>query len=91
MGRVSPACPTGNLHIAALRDLPVVPFWACTVGQITGSISPVPLPLRGAFRDRHERWKRDAVDARMPNDERHFSRTAKSRGPGAATLAPSRR
>jgi hypothetical protein len=43
-----PVCPTGNLHIVAMRDLPVVPICrtraACAVGQITGSISPVPPP-----------------------------------------------
>src|SRR3974390_2779296 len=26
-------------------------------------IRPIPPPKRGAFRDRHERWKRDAMDA----------------------------
>ena len=32
----------------------------------------------------------DAVDADVPKDERHVSRTAKSCGPGAPTLALSR-
>jgi hypothetical protein len=29
-----------------------------------------PVPTRGALRDRHERWERDAVDADVPKDER---------------------
>jgi hypothetical protein len=45
-----------------------------------------PASTRGAFRHRHERWKRDAVDA-----ERHeanvATQTAKSCGPGAPGLA----
>jgi hypothetical protein len=45
-----------------------------------------PASTRGAFRHRHERWKRDAVDA-----ERHeanvATRTTKSCGPGAPWLA----
>jgi hypothetical protein len=31
--------------------------------QITGLLRAVPCPMRGAFRDRHGRWVRDAVDA----------------------------
>jgi hypothetical protein len=34
------------------------------------SHSPRPVPTRGAFRDRHERWVRDAVDALATQDER---------------------
>jgi hypothetical protein len=35
----------------------------CAVGQITTILPRVPHPIRGAFRDRHERWARDAMDA----------------------------
>src|SRR5882672_6690542 len=43
-------------------------------------------PTRGALRtSRHARW--DAVDAELAKDERKRSRTAKSCGPGAPTLA----
>jgi hypothetical protein len=35
----------------------------CVVGQISGFSSRVPRSLRGAYRDRHERWLRDAMDA----------------------------
>jgi hypothetical protein len=45
-----------------------------------------PVAARGAFRDRHERWLRDAVDAAMSKDERQRQRTAKSRGTSAADL-----
>jgi hypothetical protein len=31
--------------------------------QITGLMAAIPCPMRGAFRDRHGRWARDAVDA----------------------------
>ena len=50
-------------------DLPVVPtcrrLFACDVGQITFRSLRVPCPIRGAYRDRHERWTRDAMDAAM--------------------------
>jgi hypothetical protein len=29
-----------------------------------------PVPTRGALRDRHGRWARDAVDAKVATDER---------------------
>src|SRR5262249_36760251 len=45
-----------------------------------------PVPARGALRDRHERWERDAMDASKSPDERHSVRTAKSRGPDLPTL-----
>jgi hypothetical protein len=38
-----------------------------------------PVPARGAFRDRHERWARDAVDALMPDDERRLKSGRRSR------------
>jgi hypothetical protein len=44
---------------------------------------------RGAYRDRHGRWVRDAMDALAPQDERRLKRTAKPCGPGAPTLASS--
>jgi hypothetical protein len=59
--------------------------------QITLTTRPVPDPLRGAYRDRHERWVRDAVDANrraqfLRGRAAHL-RTAKSCGPDAPTLA----
>jgi hypothetical protein len=38
-------------------------YFACAVGQITFTHCRVLLPQRGALRDRHERWKQDAMDA----------------------------
>src|ERR1700694_522600 len=53
-----------------------------------------PVPHRGALRGRHGRWVRDAVDAaasgaRMRAGRMMLTRTAKSCGPGAPTLASS--
>jgi len=48
-----------------------------------------PGPHKGAFRDRHGRWARDAMDARCAKDESAPLRTAKSCGPDAPTLASS--
>src|SRR6516162_2050154 len=45
-----------------------------------------PVSTRGAFRDRHERRTRDAMDA-IDHETNDLSRTAKSRGPGAPMLA----
>ena len=45
-----------------------------------------PAPTRGAFRDRHGRWERDAMDAACCRTN-NTSRTAKSCGPGAPRLA----
>src|SRR5215813_10847065 len=46
-----------------------------------------PAPSRGALRDRHEYWARDAMDAGSACDERGSWRTVKSCGPGAPGLA----
>src|SRR6266481_7874204 len=54
-----------------------------------------PVPARGAARDRHGRWERDAMDAaasgaQSARGRMMLQRTAKSCGPGAPTLALSR-
>jgi hypothetical protein len=73
-----------------MRELPVAPACrrrrACLVGQITSTLPGIPRPCRGALRDRHERWLRDAMDAarQQTND---VPRTAKSCGPGAPMQA----
>src|SRR5579872_7309344 len=46
---------------------------------------------RGAFRNRHERWVRDAMDALVPSRRAASKRTAKSCGPDISTLISSRR
>jgi hypothetical protein len=65
----------------------VADIFACDVGQITGTSSRIPRFLRGAFRDRHGRWAREAMDASGAKDECAVTRTAKSCGPDASTLA----
>jgi hypothetical protein len=44
-------------------------------------------PTRGAYRDRHGRWTRDAMDGGCASRRARGSRTAKSCGPDASTLA----
>src|SRR5262249_32740717 len=46
-----------------------------------------PVPTRGALRDRHERWARDAMDA-LCCETNSTERTAKSCGPGAPMQVP---
>jgi hypothetical protein len=64
-------------------------FFAFALPQISSTFAPVPAQSQGAFRDRHERWARDAMDAFLPNDERRERRTAKSCGPDIPMLMPS--
>jgi hypothetical protein len=47
-----------------------------------------PVSTRGALRDRHGRWKRDAMDAAVCETSTP-TRTAKSRGPDLPTLGSS--
>jgi hypothetical protein len=74
-------------------DLPVVPIRRSAAGwlkaQITGRIGTVPSP-QGAYRDRHGRWARDAMDAFRAADETRVKRTAKPCGPDTSTLVSSR-
>ena len=63
--------------------------FACAVGQINCTDSRVLPRSRGALRDRHERWVRDAVDVGGAADESAGLRTAKPCGPDAPTLASS--
>jgi hypothetical protein len=46
----------------------------------------IPRFSRGAFRDRHGRWARGAMDAGSARDECAVKRTAKSCGPDFSTL-----
>jgi hypothetical protein len=45
-------------------------YFVSPVGQIISTSSRHPASIRGALRDRHERWVRDAVDAFGAKDER---------------------
>jgi len=55
-----------------------------------GLLRAVPHPIRGALRDRHERWARDAVDV-FARETNAPAWTAKPCGPDAPTLASSLR
>jgi len=78
-------------QIAAPPVQPPPQKYSCSLfAQIT-STSPASRPERGAYRDRHGRWVRDAVDAGGAADESAGLRTAKSCGPDAPTLASSSR
>jgi len=70
---INPVCPVQSL---AWKYFP-------SVFQKIWLSLPHPVPARGALRDRHERWARDAMDASRPPDERLMMRTAKACGPGA--------
>ena len=50
------------------------------------SVHRIPRFSRGAFRDRHGRWARGAMDACSARDECAGKRTAKSCGPDFSTL-----
>jgi hypothetical protein len=60
---------------------------ACRVGQITSTLSAIPRPCRGAFRDRHERWPTGCDGRGLSVRRSSRSRTEKSCGSGAPTLA----
>jgi hypothetical protein len=51
--------------------------------QITFLIDAIPCSMRGAFRDRHERWAAGSGGRGCAFDERRVMRTAKSCGPDA--------
>jgi hypothetical protein len=60
------ACPTGkSLVIANSCPALAAKINRFCFSEIGGTSPAVPPRLRGAYRDRHERWVRDAVDAMM--------------------------
>jgi len=69
---LSVICPSGKPP-AVLLNHPVQPsrekYFASPFGRSSHSDSSRPAPSRGAFRDRHERWARDAVDVVSSTDE----------------------
>jgi hypothetical protein len=88
-----PKLPNHRKLICLVQSLSVK-LSASLSTQITCVLPVIPCPMRGAFRDRHGRWAREAVDATASS--RVFTRgrttelrTAKSRGPDAPTLASS--
>jgi hypothetical protein len=84
-GRAASDCPSGCGSLARRAIL----RFTETPNQWLNSSRPA--SMRGAFRDRHGRWVRDAMDAAAAQDGRRLLRTAKSCGPDAPTLASSSR
>jgi hypothetical protein len=60
-------------------------YFAFSEIRIDAIMPPSRTPREGR-RDRHERWARDAMDAKVPPDERRWSWTAKTCGPGTPWL-----
>ena len=82
------------LQCAAPVQAPSRKYFAFPEARIRCMSPPVPLPLGGAARDRHGRWRRDAMDAKVFSaacraDESISCGRAKSCGPDAPTLASS--
>jgi hypothetical protein len=65
-GQIAHAC---HAQIARRANLSQ-PDGIAVTPQISGRFRAVPSSPRGALRDRHERWERDAVDAMAAQDER---------------------
>src|ERR1700730_13584675 len=80
-------CLTGKSVICPVHPR-LQKYFGSRFTQIT-FITLASRPKRGAFRDRHGRWARDAVDAGGAEDESADLRTAKSCGPDASTPASS--
>jgi hypothetical protein len=61
------SCTTGRLRMCVMRKLPVVPLCRSRALLLETPnqyhLSRYPASPRGAYRDRHGRWVRDAVDA----------------------------
>ena len=79
--------PDGANHRLTIQPLSQK-YFAVLFTQITCMVSLSRL-TRGAYRDRHGRWVRDAMDAGGAADESADLRTAKPRGPDVPTLASS--
>jgi hypothetical protein len=69
-----------------MRKLPVVQIPLAPSGKSQRSSARL-AATRGALRDRHERWERDAMDAAR-HETSDAMRTAKSCGPGAPMQVP---
>jgi hypothetical protein len=83
-------CPTGK-SLLAHQHLSSTPlkYFAFSETQISLMIRAIPPRVRGAYAQSSRNVKRDAMDAGVSPDERHFLRTAKSCGSGIPTLMPS--
>ena len=82
--------PTGkSLRLLRNAVKPSSQKYFASVFQNCVIVSAHPASIRGAFRHRHERGKRDAVDALVSRGERRKSGRAKSCGPVPPTLGSS--
>jgi hypothetical protein len=63
--------------------------YSALIGRRSVASSALFRSARGAYRHRHERWARNAMDVLALRGERRVKRTAKSCGPDAPTLASS--
>jgi len=63
--------PDGQITLAFRPSVQSIrlKYFTFAIGQIIFRTFPRPAPVRGAFRDRHERWARDAMDAGVREDE----------------------
>jgi hypothetical protein len=77
-----------NDEVIARRANVSQAFSLVASGKSPLSPRAIPASSRGAFRDRHERWARDAVDT-TARGRTALTWTAKSCGPDASTLASS--
>src|SRR5258708_1153485 len=88
------ASRSSDLPVGQKPVQPHLQKYSCFVPtQITSLISPS-RPTRGAYRDRHGRWVRDAVDAaasgaHVARGRMMLLRTVKSCGPDTPTLVSS--
>ena len=88
--RIRGDLPDGQIIWNRVQPLPQK-YFASPFARNTFSDSGRPASNRGAYRDRHERWVRDAVDAGCGARRAPPTRTAKSCGPDAPMLASTRR
>ena len=67
--RIGGDLPDGQINWNRVQPFPQK-YIASPFARNTFSDSSHPASNRGAYRDRHERWVRDAVDAAVSQDER---------------------
>jgi hypothetical protein len=65
--------PDGQISSVCFQGVCPAPFAKIFLFSFDANhllIDAIPCPMRGAFRDRHGRWAREAVDAKAATDER---------------------
>jgi len=76
------AHPGKSLRLIGNLVNPLREKYSSSVFQKHVVISPHPASARGAYRDRHGRWKRDAVDVRMLKRGDAWTKAALADGKG---------